>query len=202
MFQECPGIPGLFSEEYYDDVAKLALSQAEPQEPMQPDRLPTPTPMATPMRLPTPTPYPSPTPLPTPILLYELDQYRDDSVAQNEAYFQSRSDQLSEYYDASQQQFEEYSTSQKAALETYSDASEQQFTDYSQQIDFYGNDLADWQRNRQKAIGAAENILGTIMNRYGRAFYGTPAERWLILGIQITVMFFAILGLQKRKDTL
>jgi len=202
LFQECPSIPGLFSEEYYDDVAKLALSQAEPQEPVQPDRLPTPTPMATPMRLPTPTPYPSPTPLPTPILLYELDQYRDDSVVQNEAYFQSRSDQLSEYYDSSQKQFEEYSDTQKAALETYSDASEQQFTDYSQQIDLYGNDLADWQRNRQKAIGAAENILGTIMNRYGRAFYGTSAERWMILGIQITVMFFAILGLQKRKDTL
>jgi hypothetical protein len=40
------------------------------------------------------------------------------------------------------------------------------------------------------------------MNRYGRAFFGTAADRWVILGIQIAVMFFAILYLQKRKDTL
>ncbi len=202
LFQDCPGIPGLFSPEYYDDVAKLALNQAEPQEPLQPDRLPTPTPVATPTRLPTPTPYPSPTPLPTPILLYQLDQYRDDSVAQNNTYFESRSDQMSAYYDASQEQFSQYLDTQQQAMESYSDASEQQFDDYSGEIDQYGNDLADWQRNRQKAIGAAENILSTIMTRYGRAFYGSGSDRWLILGIQIAVMFFAILGLQKRKDTL
>jgi len=202
LFQECPGIPGLFSQEYYDDVAKLALSQPEPQEPVQPGRLPTPTSLPTPTRLPTPTPYPAPTPLPTPILLYQLDQYRDDSVAQNEEYFETRSDQMSAYYDASQEQFSNYLENQKQAMEAYSDASEQQFDDYSSEIDQYGNDLADWQRSRQKAVGAAENILSTIMSRYGPSFYGTPGQRWIILGIQIAVMFFAILGLQKRKDTL
>lgn len=219
LFTECTGIPELLSPEFYDTVAQQALAQPEPSRPVQPTELPTPTSMPTPTRLPTPTalptptPLPSPTPLPTPILLYELDKYRDASAAQQEAYFEQRSEQMSAYFDARseqmsayfdavQEQYSAYSDSQKQAMEAYLEQRKTQAEDYSAALDVYSNDLADWQRNRQKAVGAAENVLKNLMGKFSRAFEGRVQDRWLVLVVQSVVMFGMILALQKRKDTL
>jgi ABC-type multidrug transport system ATPase subunit/predicted component of type VI protein secretion system/F0F1-type ATP synthase membrane subunit c/vacuolar-type H+-ATPase subunit K len=219
LFQDCATIPGILSEDYYDDVAKKALAQPEPAKPAEPTTLPSPTPQLTPTQLasPTPlpssTPYPSPTPLPTPLLIYELDEYQDASLEQSEAYYDTRSEQMSEYYDlrteqmndyfdAVQDQYGDFSDEQQGAMEDYMDQRQEQAEDYSSALDQYGNDLADWQRNRQKAVSAAENVLKNINTKFGSAFRGTVQDRWMILGIQSAVMFVGLLVLMKRKDIL
>ena len=217
LFQECPGIPGLLSPEFYDDVSQRALAQVEPAKPLEPTQLPTPTTLPTPTQLPSPTPLlsptplASPTPLPTPILIYELDEYRDESLVQSEAYFDERaeqmssfydqrSDQMTNYFDDVQIQFSDYSDEQKTSMEKYMEKRQGQAEGFSSELDQYGNDLADWQRNRQKAVSAAENVIKNILAKFGRAFEGDVQDRWLVLGIQSVVMFVGMLVLMKRKD--
>ncbi len=219
LFQECLGIAGLLSPEFYDDVSQRALAQAEPAKPLEPTALPTPTTFPTPTQYPSPTPLASPTPissptpLPTPVLLYELDEYRDESLIQSEAYYNERAEQMSIYYDQRsdqmttyfddvQGQFAEYSDEQKTSMERYMEKRQGQAEGFSGELDQYGNNLADWQRNRQKAVSAAENVLKNVLQKFGRAFEGSVEDRWLVLGIQSLVMFIAILILQKRKDIL
>jgi ABC-type multidrug transport system ATPase subunit/predicted component of type VI protein secretion system len=219
LFQDCPGIPGLLSPDFYDDVSKQALAQPEPAKPVEPTTVPTPTTLPTPTQLPSPTPLasptplPSPTPMPTPLLLYELEEYRDESMENNEIYFGERSDQMSTYYDQRsdqmtdyfdtvQDQFSDYSDQQKQSMEDYMDVRQGQAESYSSALDQYGNDLADWQRNRQKAVSAAENVLKSVLEKFGRAFKGGVEQRWLVLGIQSAIMFALILVFQKRKDIL
>ena len=219
LFQDCKGIAGLLSPEFYDDVSQRALAQAEPAKPLEPTALPTPTTFPTPTQYPSPTPLASPTPvssptpLPTPVLLYELDEYRDESLIQSEAYFDERAEQMSEYYDQRsdqmtsyfddvQVQFADYSEKQKSSMEKYMEKRQGQAEGFSGELDKYGNNLADWQRNRQKAVSAAENVLKNVLQKFGRAFDGTVQDRWLVLGIQSLVMFILILVLQKRKDIL
>jgi len=219
LFQECLGIAGLLSPEFYDDVSQSALAQAEPAKPLEPTPLPSPTTLPTPTQYPSPTPLASPTPissptpLPTPVLLYELDEYRDESLEQSEAYFDERAGQMSEYYDqrsdqmtgyfdSVQDQFSDYSVEQKVSMERYMEKRQGQAEGFSSELDQYGNDLADWQRNRQKAVSAAENVLKNVLQKFGRAFDGTVKDRWIVLGIQSLVMFIGMLLLMKRKDIL
>lgn len=219
LFQECPGVPGLLSPDFYDDVSRRALAQPEPAKPVEPTQLPTPTTLPTPTKLPSPTPlasptpFPSPTPMPTPILLYELEEYRDESMENNEAYFDERSEQMSSYYDTRsdqmsnyfdtvQDQFSDYSDEQEMSMEDYMELRQDQAETYSSALDEYGNDLADWQRNRQKAVSAAENVIKNVLEKFGRAFEGTVEQRWTVLGIQSGIMFVLILIFQKRKDIL
>ncbi|MEJ5202383.1 MAG: FHA domain-containing protein, partial [Anaerolineales bacterium] len=66
IFKNCANFPGILSPDFYDEDAKIALSQGEPQKPPQPTRYPSPTPRHTPTQYPTPTLLPTPTFLPTP----------------------------------------------------------------------------------------------------------------------------------------
>jgi hypothetical protein len=66
LFQNCASIPGILSEDYYNEDAKIALAQPRPQEPARPQMLPSPTLIATPTYLPTPGYPATPTYLPTP----------------------------------------------------------------------------------------------------------------------------------------
>ncbi len=236
LFDDCDGIPGLLNPDFYDDISKRAIAQAEPDKPEEPTPYPSPTTIATPTQLPSPTPlysptpvpsstpYPSPTPLPTKVLLYELDEYRDESQAQSEAYFEERSDQMSDYYDSRadqmdtyyetrsdqmsdyfdtvQDQFSDYSDDQKESMEKYMDTRQEQAEGYSENLDQYGTDLADWQRDRQKAVSAAENVLKSLLEKFGRAFEGDLNDRLLVLSTQSLVMFIGMLVFMKRKDTL
>jgi ABC transport system ATP-binding/permease protein len=236
LFDDCDGIPGLLNPDFYDDISKQAIAQVEPPKPEEPTPYPSPTTLATPTQFPSPTPlasptpvpsltpFPSPTPLPTKVLLYELDEYRDESLAQSQAYFDERSDQLSkfydqradqmdvfyeersdqmgDYFDTVQDQFSDYSDDQKESMENYMDTRQDQAEGFSENLDQYGTNLADWQRDRQKAVSAAENVLKSLLEKFGRAFEGTLKDRWLVLGAQSVIMFVGMLVLMKRKDTL
>ena len=51
IFVTCGTVPGILTEDFYDDEAKSALGQAGPSKPIEPTSLPSPTP------IPSPTPH-------------------------------------------------------------------------------------------------------------------------------------------------
>ena len=64
----------------------------------------------------------------------------------------------------------------------------------------YGDQRADYEKVRQKAISGSEAMLETVYDNYGRAFKGTAAQRWVTLGIIMAVLVVFLVIFQKRKD--
>lgn len=178
----CGTIPGIQSPDFYDNAAKAALAQIEPVKPGKPTEIPSPTP------LPTPTAYPTPTEIP-------LADYPDQ-----EDFRDAVRDQADEYSDERSDQFESFRERMKTQGDDFAEDSRMQFEDYGDDMEVYGEQKTDWKKERESAVAAAESILSTIYDDYGRAFKGEVAARWVVLSVQGLVMFMLILYFQKRKD--
>ena len=179
----CRDFPGILNEDYYTEDARGALSQQEPDQPVQPTALPTFTPY------PTLTPYPTMTPLPTPENPADFDAYTDDAQAQGDEYQEMREQQGDEYQDLREQQGDEYQ-----------DLREEQGNDYEDEAGEYADERSEWQRGREQAIGGAEGLLKSIFEGYGHAFRGSYMGRWLVMCVISFGMLILILIFQKRKD--
>ena len=140
----------------------------------EPQKPPTPTP------LPTFTPYPTPKPPPTPGML-------DDQAA----YSRKRERQAQEYQDKREQQGEDYRKQ-----------TEQQFSDYQDESELYGEDLLDWQSDREKAVRGAEGMIDGIYESYKFALESDVKQAWLALSIISIVVLALTLVFQKRKDVI
>jgi hypothetical protein len=125
-----------------------------------------------------------------------------DSQQQQADYYDERSNQMSDYQDEIKDQSGDWADSQRTQMEDFADQTQQQYKDYSNLMGDYSDQMADWQKKREKAIGAAENSLSTYYEKWGRAFRGTVWGRWAGLIIIALVLFGATLYFQKRKDVI
>ncbi|MBN2048647.1 MAG: FHA domain-containing protein [Anaerolineaceae bacterium] len=164
LFQNCGSIPGILSEDIYDTEAQQVLAMNRPEQPLEPDRLPTPTPRNTPTVLPSPTFYPSPTYLPTPtpfdtptpvpaVIGYNSnacpdDKYGEGYTAEKEQCVINYIDwKVKAYEQTRQAQYEEYAATREAQFVTYKDDTFNQFEGYKEdvggQFDVYKEDVGD-----------------------------------------------------------
>ena len=161
IFKNCRDFPGILSGNFYDEEAKAALAQDEPQKPIEPTWLPSPTPRGTPTQLPTPTLiatptlFPTPTAYPTPTRLpvsiggsperrstdyAGLSPEDAAKKAQDEAYWRAnkyQSDtekQFDGYRQTREAQFSDYQNQTKGQLEEYKKGVEGQFDIYQQDV--------------------------------------------------------------------
>ena len=183
IFTDCATFPGILSKDFYNEQAETALISQKPEEP----EMPTPYPSLTP--LPTPTHMPSPTPEPTPQNLRNMSEYMDLQREQGKAYQDEIMVQMEEYREDSEEQGQ-----------LYSDIRSAQGDEYQELMREYGDERAEWQKNREKAISSAEGVLENIFDNYEQAFIGSVAARWLIILAIMMVLTATILIFQKRKD--
>lgn len=151
IFKNCADFPGILSPDFFDQDAKLALSQAEPNKPLQPTWLPSPTPLHTPTLLPTPTLlatptlFSTPTAFPTPTRLpfnlggkpeVRVTEYAALSPEEiqktviSEAFWRAN-----KYQSDTEKQFEEYRLNREAQFEVYKDQTRQQIEEYKTQVE-------------------------------------------------------------------
>jgi ABC transport system ATP-binding/permease protein len=147
LFQNCAGIPGILSEDFYDDEARTALAAQKPVQPAEPEPLPTPTRLATPTYLPTPTYPPTPTPIATPTPLpinlhYDENacSHLDDGTGQysieKEACVHGYvSNKVERYRDDSIEQMDEYRATREAQFDPYWGEIEAQVEDYKGKVE-------------------------------------------------------------------
>jgi hypothetical protein len=64
----------------------------------------------------------------------------------------------------------------------------------------YGDDRAEWQEAREKAISSAEGVLGSIYDNYQQTFKGAVFNRWVLLIVIMAALSVFVLIFQKRKD--
>ena len=197
IFVTCGTVPGILTEDFYDDEAKAALAQAGPSKPIEPTSLPSPTPIPSPTPMPSPTAYPTPTSLPR---SQDMQAYMDDTAQQQSDYFDGRIEQLDAYQQEIKDVTNDWADAQSDQMEVYADESQSQYEVYADDMEIYGDNLAEWEKERQSAIGAAESILTRIYDDYGRAFKGSVITRWVYNGTLCLIMYFMILFFQKRKD--
>ncbi|MGQ9555505.1 MAG: FHA domain-containing protein [Anaerolineae bacterium] len=210
MFDTCH-FPGIRNPEFYTAGARAALSAPRPQEPPKPTALPSPTPYPTFTPYPTLTPYPSPTPLPMlqassggvfakPPSQAEMEDYQRRSREQGEEYRKLLEAQGQEYADMRQAQDDQYQALREEQSDEYAIAMREQGDEYSDAMRRYGDEREAWQRNREKAISAAEGNIKMIVGSYGSAFSGTVFERWFAMSVIMLVLFIMVIAFQKRKD--
>jgi ABC transport system ATP-binding/permease protein len=151
LFRNCGTIPGILSPDMYDEEAQVMLAMPQPEQPEEPDRLPTPTRRNTPTLLPSPTFLPSPTYLPTPtpwmtptskpIRVHVNPEQCDDG--EGGGWTQEREDCMNQlaanevYYQKQEaaEQMEEYQVTREAQFEVYREDTENQFNDYRQDVE-------------------------------------------------------------------
>jgi len=165
LFRNCGTIPGILSPDMYDEEAQVMLAMPQPEQPEEPDRLPTPTRRNTPTLLPSPTFLPSPTYLPTPtpwmtptskpIRLHVNPEQCDDGEGEGGGWTQEREDCVNQlaanevYFQKQEaaEQMEEYQVTREAQFEVYREDTENQFNDYRQgvegQFEEYKEDVGD-----------------------------------------------------------
>jgi exonuclease VII large subunit len=134
--------------------------------------------------------------------LDQFDLYQDEIEKQQEVYVESRMEQFSQYQDDIQQQMSDFLETQRDQYSRYADDTQQQFREYADQNAAYGDALANWQKNRQKAISSAEKMLGSMHENYGRSFYGHITSRWYVLLANMAGLLALVLFFQKRKDVI
>jgi ABC-type multidrug transport system ATPase subunit len=80
---------------------------------------------------------------------------------------------------------------------------------YRAQVISYQEELVNWQITREAAVLPAEGLIGTFDNDFRwtfvdkdnpKKFWPFIYKTWIAQGVIISVLFFAILILQKRKD--
>ncbi|MFC2030233.1 FHA domain-containing protein [Chloroflexota bacterium] len=140
----------------------------------EPQKPPTPTP------LPTLTPYPTPTPLPKP----------------------NSQEGQAEYERKSKNQGEKYRKRRERQGETYRELTVEQFDAYQDEMEEYGEDLREWQSDREKAVGSAEGMIEAILKSYRAPLEGDVQASWLALVIISAIVFGVALVFQKRKDVI
>ncbi len=129
-----------------------------------------------------------------------INNYRLKREGQFASYAADMMVVVDQYKEKVKGQISEYIEHEAEVMNEYSKQVEKQFTDYFDQVERYGEELTDWQKNRQEAIGAAETILGMVWDNYGVAFKGNPYTRWLYMGLIGLGEFILILLFMKRKD--
>lgn len=167
IFKNCRDFPGILSSNFYDEDAKLALSQAEPQKPLEPTWLPSPTPRNTPTLLPTPTllatptMFATPTSFPTPTRLpismggsperratdyAGLSEEEASQKALNEAYWRAN-----KYQTDTEKQFDDYRLTREAQFSDYQTQAQVQMEEYKKQVEgqfnVYQQDVKDQVEN-------------------------------------------------------
>lgn len=173
---ECMG-KNLFAECHFPGIRSPDFYTAETQAQLnasEPVKPPTPTP------LPTLTPYPTPTPLPPPGMM-------DDQ----QAYAKKREQQGQEYQDLREAQGEEYRKLVEAQYETY-----------QEDMEDYGEDLREWQSDREKAVRGAEGMIESLYKQYRPAFEGDVNKSWVALVAISGVVLVLTAIFQKRKDVI
>jgi hypothetical protein len=88
----------------------------------------------------------------------------------------------------------------EAQGQTYQDLRQQQGDEYQEQMVAFGDQKADWERQREGAIRGAEGMLKSVFQDYGQAFKGKVGPRWATMGVIMAVLLVVIVILQKRKD--
>ena len=202
LFERCTGVPGLYSTSFYDEESKTALAAAQPEKPVEPESLATYTPFPTLTPLPTFTPAPTMTPLaPLGVGPYaSAAEYMAANQAQLEEYFDLRAQQEEGYAAQTKDQLEEYMDQQKEQAELMTDESSSQYSDYIDNMEAYGDDKSNWEKDRQKAISGAEMLLKMLIDDFRPSLEGSVFTRWYyLIGLNVG-MFFLIVFLQKRKD--
>jgi hypothetical protein len=218
LFTSCQ-FPGIQNPEFYSEAAQQALASARPVEPLKPTALPSPSPLPslTPYFTLTPeatlTPYPTLTPPPTPQDLRLLNdyqatreaqgkEYEDLRLVQGKEYEQMRVDQGKEYEQLRIDQGNQYRDTAVAQGSEYEKTRVAQGDEYTSEMKTYGDLRETWQRDREKAISAAEGTIKVILDNYAMAFEGSVASRWTAMLAIIMVVFILLIVFQKRKDSL
>ena len=67
-------------------------------------------------------------------------------------------------------------------------------------MQIYGDERAEWQESREKAISSAEAMLGTIYDNYQQTFEGSVFGRWVTMSLIMVGLLVFVLVFQKRKD--
>ena len=88
---------------------------------------------------------------------------------------------------------------QKQMLE-YAQLREKQAQEFKEQMRAYGDQRAEWEKKRGKAIATSEGIIKAIVDNYGRAFKGGVTERWSSMAALMVVALALVMIFQKRKD--
>ncbi len=150
LFVNCASVPGILSPDFFDEEAQTMLGQPKPQQPDEPDRLPTPTRRNTPTQLPSPTFLPSPTYLPTPtpymtptrepVKVHVNPEDCDDgsggwSQEQEDCVNNQVYNEIAWQEYEAQQQMEIYQTTREAQFEVYRDDTEDQFMGYRDDVE-------------------------------------------------------------------
>ncbi|MCJ7624093.1 MAG: FHA domain-containing protein, partial [Anaerolineaceae bacterium] len=183
IFTSCAEFPGILSPDFFDDIAQAALAAPKPLEPQMPTAYPSLTPLPTPTRLASLTPYP------TPEDPREMEDYND-----------IREEQGEDYQDLIMGQMEIYRVDSQDQGMLYSDMRGEQGDEYQVLMRNYGDDRADWQESREKAISSAEGLLESIYDNYGRGFSGSVTGRWIIMCGLMLLFIVVVFIAQKRKD--
>ena len=84
----------------------------------------------------------------------------------------------------------------------YEEQRSEQGDEYAADMKGYGDDREAWQRDREKAISAAENKVNAVVDNFGRTFKGSVSSRWLAMTIIMLVVFALVIFFQKRKDVI
>jgi len=179
----------------------LALAACTPAAPAADVQAATPA-AEPPTPVPTYTPLPTLTPLPTPADPQKLGAYMDDSKKQGEDYRKLSVDQGDVYRKAREKQGDDYQTIRVKQGADYEKQRSRQGDEYAAAMKAYGDDREQWQRDREKAISAAENTVKAIVDNFGRTFKGSVASRWLAMGVIMAVVFVLVVVFQKRKDVI
>ncbi|MFC2023299.1 FHA domain-containing protein [Chloroflexota bacterium] len=139
-----------------------------------------------PQEPPTPRPIPTYTPPPTP-----KPPPKPQSQEEQDAYEKKREKQQKNYQDKLKKQGEEYRQEV-----------EEDWDEYGSQSKQWGEDLKDWQTEREKAVGGAEGYIDSILESYRPALAGDIATSWMSLGIISVVVLVLAMVFQKRKDVI
>ena len=164
LFTNCSEIPGILSEDFYDEEAQTVLARFQPEQPVAPGRLPTPTRRNTPTIIPSPTFMPSPTYLPTPTAWATLtplpvcsqpnqtncvnfQNQQEEAGRQMMEYQETRSAQFGDYRDNTENQFESYWEDVGDQMESYKENVGDQIDDFADEenanIEVYAEDNMD-----------------------------------------------------------
>jgi ABC-type multidrug transport system ATPase subunit/pSer/pThr/pTyr-binding forkhead associated (FHA) protein len=202
LFSQCLNIPGILTNDYYDESAKNALGSPKPEKPIEPTRLPSPTPLSSPTPLAEPEPLPTPTPLTPPFSADPAAQnsYLEASLTQQAEYFENQNDSLKLYQEDLKEQNSDFADRQMDQFENFAEESQNQYKDYASEMEIYGEDLSDWSESRKKAINGAEALVTTIYDEYQIILTESPMRSRIALISIILIEFLLILYFQKRKD--
>ncbi|NSW53885.1 MAG: FHA domain-containing protein [Anaerolineae bacterium] len=163
LFKNCARIPGILSDDFYDAEAQLVLAMDRPQQPVAPERLPTPTPRSTPTTIASPTFMPSPTYLPTPTAWATLtprpvcSQPGQGNCVQFQAQQEEAGRQMMEYQETRSAQFEDYRDDTEEQFQSYWENVGDQMEGYKVEINDQIDTFADEERDNVDAY-AQENM--------------------------------------------